>query len=113
MRAHLEGQAVSPLFIPMAMDEYSRRRDCRSPRAGRAELRAGERLRVFGRRDWSGFRAIRDGYASACLVGGAESAINPVVMSGFASLRALSQRNDEPARERAFHSRPIETASSG
>jgi 3-oxoacyl-[acyl-carrier-protein] synthase II len=30
-------------------------------------------------------------------VGGAEGAINPVVMSGFASMRALSRRNDDPA----------------
>jgi 3-oxoacyl-[acyl-carrier-protein] synthase II len=45
-----------------------------------------------------GFRSIRDGYARACLVGGAEAAVNSVVMSGFASLRALSQHNDDPAR---------------
>ena len=51
----------------------------------------------------TGFRMVRDGYADACLVGGAEAAIRPGVIGGFANIRALSERNDEPeAASRPF-----------
>jgi 3-oxoacyl-[acyl-carrier-protein] synthase II len=40
---------------------------------------------------------VRDGYADACLAGGAEACVGEVVMGGFANMRALSLRNDDPA----------------
>jgi 3-oxoacyl-[acyl-carrier-protein] synthase II len=42
------------------------------------------------------FRIIQGGYADAMICGGAEAAITPLGVAGFASMRALSQRNDDP-----------------
>jgi 3-oxoacyl-[acyl-carrier-protein] synthase II len=43
------------------------------------------------------FRAIKHGYADIAIGGGSESAITPLAVAGFAALRALSTRNDDPA----------------
>ncbi len=49
------------------------------------------------------FRIIERGDADAMICGGAESAITPMSVSGFASMRALSKRNDDPkAASRPF-----------
>ncbi|MBV9215203.1 MAG: beta-ketoacyl-ACP synthase II [Acidobacteria bacterium] len=42
------------------------------------------------------FRLIERGDAVAMICGGAESAITPMSVAGFASMRALSTRNDDP-----------------
>jgi 3-oxoacyl-[acyl-carrier-protein] synthase II len=42
------------------------------------------------------FRIIERGDADAMICGGAESAITPMSVAGFASMRALSSRNDDP-----------------
>ncbi|MEU9523424.1 beta-ketoacyl-[acyl-carrier-protein] synthase family protein [Streptomyces sp. NPDC048224] len=39
---------------------------------------------------------IRDGRADIVVAGGAEAALHPLVMAGFARLRALSRRHDDP-----------------
>ena len=44
-----------------------------------------------------GMRMIQYGEADAMVVGGAEQATSPVTVAGFASMRALSTRNDDPA----------------
>lgn len=41
---------------------------------------------------------IKHGYCDAALCGGAEAVITPLAVGGFASMRALSTRNDEPER---------------
>jgi 3-oxoacyl-[acyl-carrier-protein] synthase II len=41
-------------------------------------------------------RAIKWGYADVMLAGGTEAAITPMGLGGFASMRALSLRNDDP-----------------
>jgi len=41
---------------------------------------------------------IRHGYADAIIAGGSEAVITPMPVAGFASMRALSTRNDEPER---------------
>lgn len=41
---------------------------------------------------------IRKGTADLMLCGGAESAINPVGLSGFSTIKALSMRNEEPQK---------------
>ena len=43
-------------------------------------------------------RMIQYGDADAMLAGGAESTISALAMAGFANMRALSTRNDDPAR---------------
>jgi len=44
------------------------------------------------------WRLIRDNEADVILAGGSEAACVPLGMSGFAAMRALSTRNDEPQR---------------
>lgn len=41
---------------------------------------------------------IRHGYADAVIAGGSEAVITPMPLAGFASMRALSTRNEEPER---------------
>ncbi len=41
---------------------------------------------------------IRHGYADVVIAGGSEAVITPMPVAGFASMRALSTRNDEPER---------------
>jgi len=50
------------------------------------------------------FRIIQRGDADIMICGGAESAITPMSVAGFASMRALSTRNDDPLHA----SRPFE-----
>jgi 3-oxoacyl-[acyl-carrier-protein] synthase II len=54
-------------------------------------------------------RMIRSGRADVVVAGGTEAAIHPFTIAGFAAMRALSRRNDEPARA----SRPFDTARDG
>jgi 3-oxoacyl-[acyl-carrier-protein] synthase II len=50
-----------------------------------------------------GLSMIRDGRADVVVCGGAEAAIHPLPIAGFAAMRALSTRNDEPkAASRPF-----------
>lgn len=44
------------------------------------------------------FRLIQRGYAQAMLCGGAEAAVTPLSVAGFAAARTLSRRNDEPEK---------------
>ncbi|MDN3494386.1 beta-ketoacyl-[acyl-carrier-protein] synthase family protein [Planococcus sp. APC 4015] len=43
------------------------------------------------------FEHLRLGLADVVIAGGAESAIHPITMASFASMQALSKRNDDPA----------------
>ncbi|WP_431859611.1 beta-ketoacyl-ACP synthase II [Micrococcus terreus] len=45
-----------------------------------------------------GLELIRSGEADVVLCGGAEAAIHPMPLAAFASMQALSRRNDEPGR---------------
>jgi len=56
-----------------------------------------------------GLQMIRDGRADVVLCGGTEAAIHPLPLAAFASMRAMSTRNDEPARA----SRPYDKARDG
>ncbi|MCX8073480.1 MAG: beta-ketoacyl-ACP synthase II [Candidatus Binatia bacterium] len=44
------------------------------------------------------FRRIRSGVQDAALAGGTEAPVTPLTVAGFAAMRALSTRNDEPSR---------------
>lgn len=44
------------------------------------------------------YRSIRFGFQDVILAGGAEAAVTPMGVGGFAVMRALSTRNDEPER---------------
>jgi len=55
------------------------------------------------------FRLIQYGGAKAVIAGGGEAGIIPVAVAGFAKMRALSTRNDEPERA----SRPFDRDRNG
>ena len=55
------------------------------------------------------FQLIRRGIQDAVIAGGAESVITPLGVGGFASMKALSTRNDEPERA----SRPFDKERDG
>src|SRR6201991_4341633 len=55
------------------------------------------------------YRLIQHGYADAMICGGAEASVTPLGVAGFAAMRALSTRNDDPTRA----SRPWDTARDG
>jgi 3-oxoacyl-[acyl-carrier-protein] synthase II len=44
------------------------------------------------------FRLVQRGYAKAAIGGGTEASITPLAIAGFASMKALSTRNDDPTR---------------
>ncbi len=56
-----------------------------------------------------GYDAIQLGRADVMLCGGSEAGITPLAVAGFAAMRALSRRNDEPARA----SRPFDAERDG
>ncbi len=55
------------------------------------------------------FKIIQRGDALAMICGGTEGAITPMSVGGFAAMRALSTRNDEPSRA----SRPFDSGRDG
>ncbi|HEX9455527.1 MAG TPA: beta-ketoacyl-ACP synthase II [Candidatus Binatia bacterium] len=55
------------------------------------------------------FHMIRRGVQEAVIAGGAESTITPLAVGGFAAMKALSTRNDEPERA----SRPFDKERDG
>ena len=56
-----------------------------------------------------GWRAIRDGDADVILAGGVETPLAPLCYGAFSIIRAMSTRNDDPARA----SRPFDRARDG
>ncbi|GAA3296663.1 beta-ketoacyl-ACP synthase II [Arthrobacter citreus] len=56
-----------------------------------------------------GLELIRSGKADVVVCGGAEAAIHPMPLAAFASMQALSKRNDDPERA----SRPYDTDRDG
>jgi len=55
------------------------------------------------------FVLVRSGYADVMITGGSEAAITPLGFGGFCSIKALSTRNDNPARA----SRPFDKERDG
>ena len=55
------------------------------------------------------FRNIQYGYADVMITGGTEAALTPMGIAGFANMRALSERNDDPQRA----SRPFDVDRDG
>jgi 3-oxoacyl-[acyl-carrier-protein] synthase II len=56
-----------------------------------------------------GFRAIRDDDADVMICGGVEAPLNPLCFGAFAIIRAMSTRNDDPAKA----SRPFDKGRDG
>ena len=100
---------VSPFFIPsaiinLASGQVSIRHGLKGPNSATATACAAG-AHAIG----DAFRIIQRGDADAMICGGAESAITPLGVAGFAALRALSTRNDDPQHA----SRPFDKARNG
>jgi 3-oxoacyl-[acyl-carrier-protein] synthase II len=98
--ALLEGgpRKISPFFIPSAIINLA---------SGQVSIRFGAKgpniatctaCSASAHAIGESFEIIRRGDAEAMIAGGSEAAITPMSLGGFAALRALSTRNDEPAR---------------
>ena len=88
---------VSPFFIPKIMmnavaGQASMRYSLRGPNFVTASACASSN-HALG----LAFRCVKHGDADLMLAGGAEATITPLGISGFCALRAMSQRNDDPA----------------
>jgi 3-oxoacyl-[acyl-carrier-protein] synthase II len=99
-KALLEGgpRKISPFFIPSAIINLA---------AGQVSIRFGARgpnsatctaCSASAHAIGDAFEIIKRGAADVMIAGGSEAAITPMGIGGFGALRALSTRNDEPAK---------------
>ena len=95
---------VSPFFIPsaivnLAAGQVSIRHGAKGPNSATATA-CSAGAHAIG----DSLKIIQRGDADVMICGGAESAITPMSVAGFAAMRALSTRNDDPIHA----SRPFE-----
>jgi 3-oxoacyl-[acyl-carrier-protein] synthase II len=99
-KALLEGgpRRISPFFIPAAIINLA---------AGQVSIRFGAKgpnsatctaCSASAHAIGDAFEIIRRNDADVMIAGGSEAAITPMGVGGFAAMRALSTRNDEPQR---------------
>jgi len=102
-------QRVSPFTVPMLMPngaagwvslEFGARAGAHSPASA---CSSGAEAIAYG------MEMIRSGRADVVVAGGTEAPIHPLHLAAFASMRALSLRNDEPERA----SRPYDKGRDG
>jgi 3-oxoacyl-[acyl-carrier-protein] synthase II len=100
---------ISPFFIPAAIVNLA---------SGWISIRSGAKgpnsatctaCTTSAHAIGDSFRLIQRGDADAMIAGGSEAAITPLGTGGFCSMRALSQRNDDPQRA----SRPFDKGRDG
>jgi 3-oxoacyl-[acyl-carrier-protein] synthase II len=89
---------ISPFFIPativnLASGNVSIRHGAKGPNSATATACTSS-AHAIG----DSYRMIQRDDADVMICGGAEAAITPLGIGGFAAMRALSQRNDEPER---------------
>ena len=87
---------ISPFFIPatiinLAAGHVSIRTGAKGPNSATATA-CTTSAHAIG----DSFKIIQRGDADAMICGGTEAAITPMGVGGFAAMRALSQRNDDP-----------------
>src|SRR6202140_3175792 len=98
--ALMEGgpRKISPFFIPAAIVNLA---------AGHVSMRFGAKgpneatataCTTSAHSIGDSFRIIQHGDADVLIAGGSEAAITPMGVGGFAAMRALSTRNDEPEK---------------
>jgi 3-oxoacyl-[acyl-carrier-protein] synthase II len=100
---------ISPFFIPaaiinLASGHISIRYGAKGPNSATATACSAS-AHAIG----DSFRLIQHGDAEVMICGGAEAAITPMGVGGFAAMKALSTRNDEPERA----SRPFDANRDG
>ncbi|MBK7927201.1 MAG: beta-ketoacyl-ACP synthase II [Bryobacterales bacterium] len=89
---------ISPFFIPasivnLASGHVSIKYGAKGPNSATATACATSAHSIG-----DSFRLVQRGEALAMICGGAEATITPLGVGGFAAMRALSTRNDEPER---------------
>ena len=89
---------ISPFFIPatiinLASGHVSIRSGAKGPNSATATACTTSAHSIG-----DSFRIIQRGEAVAMICGGTEAAVTPMGIGGFAAMRALSTRNDEPHR---------------
>ena len=89
---------ISPFFVPssivnMGAGTVAQRFGFRGPSAAPVTACASSADAIG-----QAYRLVRDGYAGAALAGGSEACLISPLIAGFATMRALSRRNDEPHR---------------
>ena len=89
---------ISPFFIPativnLASGQVSIRTGAKGPNSATATACTTSAHSIG-----DSFRIIQHGDADVMICGGAEACISPMGVGGFAAMRALSTRNDEPER---------------
>lgn len=89
---------ISPFFIPasivnLAAGHVSIRHNAKGPNSATCTA-CSSSAHALG----DAFKIIQRGAADVMIAGGSEAAITPMGVGGFASMRALSTRNDEPKR---------------
>ena len=110
-RALLEGgpRKISPFFIPAAIVNLA---------AGHVSMRLGAKgpneatataCTTSAHSIGDSYKIIQRGDAEVMIAGGSEAAITPMGVGGFAAMRALSTRNDDPEKA----SRPWDTERDG
>jgi 3-oxoacyl-[acyl-carrier-protein] synthase II len=99
-KALLEGgpRKISPFFIPAAIVNLA---------AGHVSMKYGAKgpneatataCTTSAHSIGDSYRIIQHGDADVMIAGGSEAAITPMGVGGFAAMRALSTRNDDPTR---------------
>jgi len=100
---------ISPFFIPsaivnLASGYISIRYGARGPNSATATACSASAHAVG-----DSFKIIQRGDAEVMICGGSEASITPMGIGGFAAMKALSTRNDEPSRA----SRPFDAGRDG
>jgi 3-oxoacyl-[acyl-carrier-protein] synthase II len=100
---------VSPFFVPMFISDIaaglvSIRFQAKGPNYATVSACASGAHAVG-----NAFRSIKHGEADVMLAGGTEATVSPQTVAGFASMKALSERNDAPERA----SRPFDAGRDG
>jgi len=100
---------ISPFFIPaaiinLASGHISIRYGAKGPNSATATACSASAHAVG-----DSFRMIQHGDAEVMICGGSEAAITPMGVGGFAAMKALSTRNDQPERA----SRPFDADRDG
>ncbi len=100
---------VSPFFVPMmiidmAAGDLSIRHGLKGPNYATVSACASA-----GHALLDSFNLIQLGYADVMVSGGSEAPITPLATAGFARMKAMSTRNDEPERA----SRPFDSERDG
>ncbi len=102
-------QRVSPFFVPMFIPDIaaglvSMRYGVRGPNYCTVSACASSAHAVG-----DAYRIVQRGDADVMIAGGAEATVTPLTMAGFASMKALSARNDSPETA----SRPFDATRDG